>query len=294
MAAAPAATATTHPCPATAAEKLAGFLVSKDGQLPDGHWPRKWTASTGLDKQEREANGTVWMGDAPWPIIGLQAYYNRSIDAKIKPAITKGVAFLKMYVKSSGELTTPNAKTGVPEVVSSCEARAAVALALYETGEKAKADAVLSRTISECWDANLQLWKEATAHHRPVLFANTWMALLLSSVRPKESAKIGPPLSAIGRLLYTKGPGTHYGLDGVGPLAVWYEGTLSYIVAGGPGAPTLFEALKKQINKDGSINHYNDDFGSMGGNWAVKWSSLDGTSWLYYAAAGASPFSPLK
>lgn len=39
----------------------------------------------------------------------------------------------------------------------------------------------------------------------------------------------------------------------------------------------------------GTIRHYNDNV-SVAGIWAVDWSSLDGTSWLYFAASGKSPF----
>ncbi len=94
--------------------------------------------------------------------------------------------------------------------------------------------------------------------------------------------------------MYTGGPGEPYGLDGIGPVAVWYEGTLSYIVAGGPGSTGLFTSIRHYINSDGSIPHYNDDIGGVAGIWAEKWSSLDGTSWLYFTTAKTSPFKVLE
>jgi hypothetical protein len=36
---------------------------------------------------------------------------------------------------------------------------------------------------------------------------------------------------------------------------------------------------------------YNENLGAIGGIWAVDWSSLDATSWLYFAAAGKTPFA---
>jgi hypothetical protein len=83
-------------------------------------------------------------------------------------------------------------------------------------------------------------------------------------------------------------------MDGIGPIAVWYEGTLSYINAGGPGSNYLFRNIIPYINPDGSVPHYNDDLGANAGIWAEKWASLDGTSWLYYTARGSSPFDPLE
>jgi len=79
-------------------------------------------------------------------------------------------------------------------------------------------------------------------------------------------------------------------MDGIVPLAVWLEGTLSYISAGGPGSIALFEEILKQIHSDGMVSHYNENLGGIGGIWAVDWHSLDGTSWLYFTTKGISPF----
>jgi hypothetical protein len=79
-------------------------------------------------------------------------------------------------------------------------------------------------------------------------------------------------------------------LDGIVPLSVWYEGTLSYIAAGGPGSISLFEEIRPRIHPDGMVSHYNESLGGIGGIWAEDWHSLDGTSWLYFVTAGRSPF----
>jgi hypothetical protein len=52
----------------------------------------------------------------------------------------------------------------------------------------------------------------------------------------------------------------------------------------------LFSGIKLFINPDGTVPAYNDNLGSMAGIWAVPWSSLDATSWLYYATAQKTPF----
>ena len=41
---------------------------------------------------------------------------------------------------------------------------------------------------------------------------------------------------------------------------------------------------------DGSVPSYSDSLGGKGDVWAVTWSSLDATAWLYYVAARKSPF----
>jgi hypothetical protein len=98
-------------------------------------------------------------------------------------------------------------------------------------------------------------------------------------------------LSLAGDLLYTRGPGDPYGFDGVGPLATWYEGTLSYIASNGPGSNALFSGIIPHINPDGTVPAYNENLGAIGGIWAVDWASLDATSWLYFAAARKTPFA---
>jgi hypothetical protein len=93
--------------------------------------------------------------------------------------------------------------------------------------------------------------------------------------------------------MYTCGPAEPCGLDGIGPIATWYEGTLSYIAAGGCGSNLLFNSIKPFINNDGSVPHYNDTIGSTAGIWAENWESLDGTSWLYFVTKNTSPFDVL-
>jgi len=90
--------------------------------------------------------------------------------------------------------------------------------------------------------------------------------------------------------MYTKGPDKPIGLDGIGPVATWYEGTLSYICAQGSGSQMLFDSLVNYRLADGTIPAYNDNIGSLVDIWAVNWSSLDATLWLYFAAAKGSPF----
>ena len=112
--------------------------------------------------------------------------------------------------------------------------------------------------------------KEAKNYYRLALFGNTWLAPFL--IKKGDTQAALDALSLIGKALYTNGPGEPFGLDGIVPLAVWYEGTLSYIAAGGPGSRQLFENILPFINSDGTVPHYNDNIGSMAGIWAVDWA----------------------
>jgi len=271
---------------ASAAEKLALFLSAH--QQPEGYWPRAWNSNTGAINVLREADGTVWMGDFPWIITGLQAYYKKSGDQRVKASIQKGLNFLRPLIAPDGEFFTINPVTGVKNEVASCEAYAAAILGLYESDETILADKLYNYIRAHGWDTELRCWREATTSDRIVLFGNTWMSYYLFQ---KGEPQLGlDALSLAGKDLYTHGNGELYGMDGIVPLSVWYEGTLSYIAAGGPGSILLFEGLRSHIHPDGMVSHYNESLGGIGGIWAEDWHSLDGTSWLYFVTAGRSPF----
>jgi hypothetical protein len=275
---------------ALAAEKLALFLASN--QRPEGYWPRAWNSKTGAIILLREDDGTVWMGDFPWIITGLQAYLKKSGDLRVKPAIENGLKFLRNLILPDGKFLTINPQTGITSEVSSCEAFAAAILSLYESGDDSRANSLLSYIQTHGWDSQLRCWREGTYSDRIVLFANTWMSNYLFQ---KGETQLGlDALSLAGKVLYTHGNGATFGMDGIVPLAIWNEGTLSYIAAGGPGSISLFEEMQKQIHADGTVSHYNENLGVIGGIWAVDWHSLDGTSWLYFTAKGISPFDILK
>ncbi len=271
---------------AMAAEKLALFLAGN--QQPEGYWPRAWNSVTGSITMLTEADGTVWMGDFPWIIAGLQAYYKKSGDQRVITAIQKATDFLRGLILPDGQFFTINPTTGVKYEVASCEAYAAAILSLYESGETTLGDNLYSYISTHGWDPDLRCWREATYSDRIVLFANTWMSYY--NFQKGETQKGLDALSLAGKVLYTHGNGEMVGMDGIVPLAVWIEGTLSYIAEGGPGSISLFEEIQKQIKPDGMVPHYNENLGGMGGIWAVDWHSLDGTSWLYFTSAGKSPF----
>ncbi|MDO9256931.1 MAG: hypothetical protein Q7U54_15530 [Bacteroidales bacterium] len=274
---------------AMAAEKLAVFLLNH--QQPEGYWPRAWNSVSGAITVLREADGTVWMGDFPWIITGLQAYYKKSGDQRVIPSINMALGFLKGLINPDGNFFTVNPQTGIKNEVASCEAYAAAILSLYESGETELAGDMFSFISTHGWDSELRCWREATYSDRIVLFANTWMSYY--NFQNGDTQKGLDALSLAGKVLYTHGNGELYGMDGIVPLAVWYEGTLTYIAAGGPGSISLFEELRPHINSDGMVSHYNENLGGMGGIWAVDWHSLDGTSWLYFTTAGKSPFDVL-
>ena len=274
---------------AVAARKLAWFL--SDHQYEDGSWPRAWDSNTGNIIVPYESDGTIWMGDFPFILMGLEAYLKKACDTKIQTARDNSRAFLLSLVDPDGKFYTVNKITGVRQEVTSSEAYVAAIASLIEAGDEAEADAMINYLETRTWNPNTLSWDEGFYSDRVVLFANTWMANLLYD--RGYSRKALDALSLVGRLMFTSGPGEPYGMDGIGPVAVWYEGTLSYINAGGLGSNFLFRNIKPFINPDGSVPHYNDDIGANAGIWAEKWASLDGTSWLYYTAKETSPFEPL-
>jgi|GEM_PF-1271883 len=272
---------------AEAAKKLAHFLISE--QDPEGFWPRSWNCNSGDVLHPYEYHdSSVWFGDFPWIIMGLNNYYRKSGDDSARLSVEKASVFLDSLIEGNGKLYTVNAVTGEEIEVSSTEAYAATIGALYELEDTVKAEKLIQYIHSNTWDSYYKYWKEQLYGDRVVLFANTWLALLLHDKGYKQEALNA--LTFVGKLLYTRGPGTPYGFDGIGPVATWFEGTLSYTMAGGAGSSELFNNMLLYKNSDGSVPHYNDNISNFNLIWAADWPSLDGTSWLYYNSAGFSPF----
>jgi len=271
---------------AEAAEKLAHFMA--DNQREEGYWPRAWNASSGATIVELEGDNTVWMGDFPWIPGSLAYYYRKSGDDVVLPAILKAKSFLYTLIDPTGKVNTVNILTRQHYEVSNYEGYAAALYCLLELGDTIKAKTVMDYVMSSGWDNGLNYWNEGPGTSRPVLLVNTWLAALASSLHYENEPV--EALSLVGKLLYTRGPGDPYGFDGIGPIATWYEGTLSYIASAGPGSNALFAGIKIHINPDGTVPAYNENLGSIAGIWAVDWSSLDATSWLYFAAAQKVPF----
>ncbi|MFN8254660.1 MAG: T9SS type A sorting domain-containing protein [Bacteroidales bacterium] len=271
---------------ANAAEKLAQFFVNHQDQK--GFWPRAWNTDDASIKVYVEGDGTIWMGDFPWVITGLCTYYNKTHDESVLPAITKAKSFLYNLINSDGKLYTIDINSNIKYEVTSTEAYCAAIQCIYEIGDTIKALKMLNYISEHTWAVDLKYWKEAINYVRPVLFANTWMSQLI--FHNQDFQKALQALSFAGKALYTKGPGTLPGFDGIGPVATWYEGTLSYICANGPYSQLLFDSIVNKRLSDGTVPAYNDNFGSKVDVWAVDWSSLDATLWLYFASAKGSPF----
>jgi hypothetical protein len=271
---------------ADAATNLAHFLA--DNQEEMGFWPRAWNANTGNYIVYVENDNTVWMGDFPWILSGLVCYYKKSGDEHVVASINNAKTFLYNLIDADGKINTINIYTLTKTEVNNYEGYAATIYCLYEMGDTSMAKKVMDYLLMTGWDSELEYWREGPGSGRPVLLVNTWLSSLYAKAGYKDMAV--EALSLAGKLLYTKGPGEPAGLDGVGPVATWYEGTLSYISAEGPGSNSLFKGIADHINSDGTVPAYNDNLGAMAGIWAVDWSSLDATSWLYYAAAEKSPF----
>jgi len=271
---------------AEAAQKLARFLATHQQNI--GYWPRAWNSYTGNIAVLYENDGSIWMGDFPWMLTGLCSYFKKSNDCTVLSSINKGEAFFRSLIDPDGKFYTLNVPNNERIPVTSSEAYAAAIGALLELGDDELAGQLISYIHNSTWDTDLLYWREGAYSDRVVLFTNTWLSLLMHNRGYSQESLHA--LKLAGSLMYTCGPGEPCGLDGIGPIANWYEGTLSYIASGGCGSNILFNSIQPFINDDGSVPHYNDDIGGTAGIWAEKWSSLDGTSWLYYVAAQRSPF----
>jgi len=268
---------------AAAAEKLALFLDSQ--QQEPGYWPRAWNTSTGT---VRMIDDIIWMGDFPWIITGLVNYYKASGDERVLPSIQKAKTFLYSLIEPDGKFYTYDRINGSKVLVTNTESYSAAINSVFELGNSLKAMTMLNYISSATWDSTNLYWKEAISSVRPTLFSATWMSML--NYHTSDSLKAINALSFAGKVLDTHGPGEPEGFDGLGPIAVWYEGTLSYVCAGGPESQKIFDKLINYRFSDGTIPAYNDNLGSKADIWAVNWSSLDATAWLYFAAAKLSPF----
>jgi hypothetical protein len=90
---------------AQVAEKLALFLARNQiDHQRGGYWPRTWESSTGKIIKMVEDDGTIWMGDFPWPLIGLQCYYKKTGDQRVKPGIEQALRFIKSLIRDDGKL----------------------------------------------------------------------------------------------------------------------------------------------------------------------------------------------
>lgn len=272
---------------AIAAEKLALFLANH--QDTRGFWPRAWNSDNGTIRVNLESDGSIWMGDFPWIITGLVNYYSKTGDSRVLPAIQKARSFLYNLIDVNGKFYTMNMNTNVKYEVTSAEAYTAAIISVYELGDSLKAINMIDYISSKTWDTDLKYWKESIYSNRPVLFANTWMAQLMYLTHDYQKAY--DALSFIGKAMNTKGPGKPEGMDGIGPVATWYEGTLTYICSNAPESQMLFDSIIKYRFDDGTIPAYNDNIGGKVDIWAVNWSSLDATLWLYFAATKSSPFN---
>jgi hypothetical protein len=282
-----------------AARKLATFLVNN--QNPLGYWPREWRWTSGAILTDLESDGSVWLGDFPWAITGLANYYKHTHDASVIGAINKARRFLTdSLISNNGELYTLK-KTAqnkyIKQVVTSVEAYCAVILGFMELNDTTRAVSLARYIDSATWDNSLKYWNESIGNKRVVLFANTWFSQLirnnkcLSDAVDPSLSKSKAALSFVSRVLYTRGPGNPAGFDGIGPVATWFEGTFSFISAGGPGSQPVFDNIADLISPGFAVPHYNDEvLCNIGGIWAQKWISLDGTSWLWYTASKISPF----
>ena len=84
--------------------------------------------------------------------------------------------------------------------------------------------------------------------------------------------------------------GSLCGLDGLGPVSIWNEGTAQYVSAGGPDAQDYLDVLASQQEADGSLAGSPDDWKTDHFGWLTTMHGIAPTAWFYFAIEG-SPFA---
>ena len=260
-----------------AAQRLVAFVSQV--QKPDGHWARGWDSNSG-----GELLDDGWVGDQAWWVTALSSYVARSGDFSAQISARKGAEWLAKLIDTSGK------------VVASTEGNVDVWWAMISTARFADADRIQGYLLNEAtvWDTNMLYWWRGFGDPVVAMDTGTWMSAFSRYPRINQATRGMDALSFVGRTLVTQSnDGTLCGMDGMGPVSLWNEGTAQYVAAGGAGGKAFLDnTLLPQQNLDGSMPGSPDNWTSDAFGWLSHWSGLAPTSWLYFAVEGL-PFPPV-
>lgn len=258
---------------ALAADRLADSLAGR--QEADGRWPRGWNPVTGEIISEDD-----WIGDQAWCVVALSGYSRRSGRDAAMAAARRGAERLAARIDASGKLT------------ASTEGNADAWWAMVATcrlGDAAKIRAHLDTV----WDPDLRYWWRGEADPVIAMDAATWLSALARHPLVGEPEKGLAALGFVRRALAAGSlDGVLCGFDGMGPVAIWNEGTAQYVAAGGEEAGRFLDSLLAQQRPDGSMPGSPESRESDAFGWLTPWSGLAPTAWLCFAVRGL-PF-PLR
>lgn len=262
---------------AQAAQRLVTFISQV--QKSDGHWARAWNPHTG-----EELSDDGWVGDQAWWVMALSSYAARSGDTAAHTSAQRGAEWLATRIDTGGK------------VVPSTEGNVDVWWAMIATQRFADADRIQGYLLNEAtvWDASMHYWWRGFEDPVVAMDAATWLSAFSRHPRVNQPERGLAALSFVGRALVTRSDdGTLCGMDGMGPVSDWNEGTAQYVAAGGANGKALLDTLVAQQNPDGSMPGSPDNWASDTYGWLSHWSGLAPTAWLYFAVKGLPFYSPL-
>jgi hypothetical protein len=258
---------------AQAAENLVAFISV--AQKADGHWARGWQPRTG---QELLDDG--WVGDQGWWVMALGSYARKSGRAAALAAAQRGADWLARQIDAAGKVT------------ASTEGNVDAWWALMGTSRFSDADKIKNYLLQDgvVWDAELRYWWRGFNDPVIALDTATWLSHFARHPAVNQPARAHAALSFVRQTLVTSSQdGRHCGLDGMGPLSIWNEGTAQYVAAGGAGAQDFLEGLVARQQPDGALLGSTERWGGNIFGWLTTWRGLAPTAWFYFAITGA-PF----
>ncbi len=255
---------------AVAAQALARFLVQ--AQKPDGHWARAWDPFSGSELVD-----DGWVGDQAWCVIALSECAYRSGGAGALGAAKRGAQWLAARIGPWGGIQ------GYP----STEATVDAWWAMIATFRFPDAEAIRGYLMGPVWDADLRYWWRGSNDPPIAIDCATWLSAFARHPLVAQPDRGLAALSLVRRtLVTTSDDGQLCGLDGMGPVSIWNEGTAQYVAAGGEDAPAFFDTLLSQQNPDGSLRGSPDNWSTDAFGWLTRWRGLAPTDWFYFTIRG--------
>jgi hypothetical protein len=254
---------------ARSAGRLVAFLAGV--QKPDGRFATSFDAQSGA-----EASTPERIGDQAWMTLALAAYSRAAADPVAATLASNAASGLAGQVAGDGRVAPETAQT------------AEVWWAMRANGRGAEAERIQTYLLGgSVWDPQLRYLWRGEADPKVALEPAARLAEITRHPLVQRPELGLAALSFVRRALLAQS-GTHCGLDGMGPVSVWFEGLAQYVVAGGPDAQVFLDRLLKWQNPNGSLAGAAENWHSSFGTLTTS-SSTAATAWLYFALTG-SPF----
>jgi hypothetical protein len=215
--------------------------------------------------------------------MGLVTYANKAGDGAAWNAAEKCGEWLANQIDEMGRL------------VASTENNVDAWWVMVALRRWQDADRIQNYLLNTVWDQDLKYWWRGYAESPDPFIAldcATWVGEFAKSSRVNRPDMAKAALSFVHRALMTTDQTyTHCGLDAMGPIGVWCEGTAEYISAGGEGSQALLNTLLALQHPNGGMPSSTEERWNCFG-WLSTMTGLAPTSWFYFAQT-KSPFADL-